>query len=244
MISENSTAGAQDVAAMATSVGSKALTVKQAIIFGSICEFLGSLIGGMCTEHFCSSFAEICSLPHVHFFEIYHLCDSWLSQFQAVFAKQSHLALCIRILSRILSFTFASCLLWCLAHSFGWRWQHGWRCVKSFYSKLQLILALRTSSICRIVPFPEHSLSPFLIWTCPQVPVSTTHALIGSLVGLTMWTGRGAALNTGTLGRLVASWVVSPVLAAILSCAAYTLLARFVLQVIDSLLYRQPEPEY
>ena len=39
--------GAQDVSnALGTSVGSKALTVKQAIYIGAVCEFLGSLVGG------------------------------------------------------------------------------------------------------------------------------------------------------------------------------------------------------
>jgi phosphate/sulfate permease len=35
------TIGAQDVAAMATSVGAKALSLRQAILWGGICEFLG-----------------------------------------------------------------------------------------------------------------------------------------------------------------------------------------------------------
>eukprot|EP01138_Halocafeteria_seosinensis_P013665 gb/GECG01013956.1/.p1 GENE.gb/GECG01013956.1/~~gb/GECG01013956.1/.p1 ORF type:complete len:165 (+),score=10.57 gb/GECG01013956.1/:1-495(+) len=39
--------GAQDVSnALGTSVGSKALTVRQAIVVGTVCEFLGSLSGG------------------------------------------------------------------------------------------------------------------------------------------------------------------------------------------------------
>ena len=39
--------GAQDVSnALGTSVGSKALTVRQAIIVGAVCEFTGSLVGG------------------------------------------------------------------------------------------------------------------------------------------------------------------------------------------------------
>ena len=39
--------GAQDVSnALGTSVGSKALTVRQAIAVGAICEFLGSSVGG------------------------------------------------------------------------------------------------------------------------------------------------------------------------------------------------------
>lgn len=39
--------GAQDVSnALGTSVGSKALTVKQAVLVGAVCEFLGALFGG------------------------------------------------------------------------------------------------------------------------------------------------------------------------------------------------------
>jgi PiT family inorganic phosphate transporter len=44
--------------AMATAVGSKALTVKQAIIFGSICEFIGSLMGGSVCETITSGIAH------------------------------------------------------------------------------------------------------------------------------------------------------------------------------------------
>jgi inorganic phosphate transporter, PiT family len=39
--------GAQDVSnALGTSVGSKAITVRQAIYIATVCEFMGSLVGG------------------------------------------------------------------------------------------------------------------------------------------------------------------------------------------------------
>ena len=39
--------GAQDVSnALGTSVGSKAITVKQAVYIAGVCEFMGSLTGG------------------------------------------------------------------------------------------------------------------------------------------------------------------------------------------------------
>jgi phosphate/sulfate permease len=66
-----------------------------------------------------------------------------------------------------------------------------------------------------------------------QVPVSTTHALIGSLIGLCWHLGRGAALNFYTLGKLAVTWVVSPVMAAALAYVAYSLLARFVLHAAN-----------
>jgi phosphate/sulfate permease len=147
--------GAQDVAAMATAVGSKALTVKQAIIFGSICEFIGSLMGGSVCETITSGIAH----P-----------DS-----------------------------FASPLLY-----------------------MKLMLAVLCGAFVWLA-----------VATYLEVPVSTTHALIGSLIGLCWHLGRGAALNFYTLGKLAVTWVVSPVMAAALAYVAYSLLARFVLHAAN-----------
>ena len=66
--------------------------------------------------------------------------------------------------------------------------------------------------------------------TYAEIPVSTTHSLIGSLIGLSIWLGRGGALNLVTLAWLVGSWIVSPALAAAISYCSYVALARFVLQ--------------
>ncbi len=66
-----------------------------------------------------------------------------------------------------------------------------------------------------------------------QLPVSTTHSLIGSLVGMTIWLDRYVYLNRTTLQWLVCSWVCSPLLAGVLAWLLFSLLSRFVLRAAN-----------
>ncbi|MBL4762964.1 MAG: inorganic phosphate transporter [Gammaproteobacteria bacterium] len=134
--------GANDVAnAMGTSVGSKAITVKQAIIIAAIFEFLGAfLAGGAVTSTIRKG-----------------IIDSGV-------AAQSPELLIYGMLSALLSAG-----IWLLVAS-----RQGW-------------------------------------------PVSTTHSIVGAIVGFTA-VGLGVdAVNWGKLGFIVASWVVSPLLAGTMS---------------------------
>ncbi len=52
-------------------------------------------------------------------------------------------------------------------------------------------------------------------------PVSTTHCIIGALVGFGLVYGGIGAVYWKSLARVVASWVVSPVLGAVVSFVVY-----------------------
>ena len=72
-----------------------------------------------------------------------------------------------------------------------------------------------------------------LLWvslaTFFAVPVSTTHAIVGGVVGFALAEGRGATLNGRNLGLTAASWVVSPLLGGVLAALLLLALRRFCL---------------
>jgi len=130
--------GANDVAnAMATSVGSKALTIKQAIIVAAIFEFAGAVLaGGQVTKTIRKGIIDVSSIVDTPELLVYGMLASLLSAG-----------------------------IWLLVAS-----SKGW-------------------------------------------PVSTTHTIIGAVVGFAV-VGIGAdAVQWGKVGSIVMSWVVSPVLA-------------------------------
>jgi len=133
--------GANDVAnAMATSVGSKAITAKQAILIAAIFEFLGAfLAGGEVTATIRKGIidAELITDPDI-------------------------------LLYGMLASLLAAAVWLTIASRFGW-------------------------------------------------PVSTTHSIIGAIVGFTLVAVGIEAVYVGKVGSIAASWVVSPVLAGMLS---------------------------
>lgn len=64
-------------------------------------------------------------------------------------------------------------------------------------------------------------------------PVSTTHSIVGAIVGFAI-TGIGIdAVNWGKVGYIVMSWVVSPILAAAISFALFASVRRLILDTDD-----------
>lgn len=64
-------------------------------------------------------------------------------------------------------------------------------------------------------------------------PVSTTHSIVGAIVGFAI-TGIGIdAVNWGKVGYIVMSWVVSPILAAVISFALFASVRRLILDTDD-----------
>ncbi len=62
-------------------------------------------------------------------------------------------------------------------------------------------------------------------------PVSTTHAIIGAVVGFGIVSAHGMdAIQWHKMGRIAASWFVSPVLGGLLSSALYFAVRKFVLR--------------
>ncbi|KAG5522058.1 hypothetical protein RHGRI_034309 [Rhododendron griersonianum] len=59
-------------------------------------------------------------------------------------------------------------------------------------------------------------------------PVSTTHCIIGSMVGFGLVYGGPGAVFWSSLARVISSWVISPVIGALVSFLVYKFIRRFV----------------
>lgn len=152
--------GANDVAnAMATSVGSKALTIKQAIIVAAIFEFLGAVLaGGEVTATIRKGIVDAELLSHDPRLLIYGMLAALLA---------------------------AGTWLLIASHN-------GW-------------------------------------------PVSTTHSIVGAIVGFAA-VGIGVdAVQWGAVGKIVMSWIISPLTAGFIAYLIYLSVQRLILHHEDPL---------
>jgi inorganic phosphate transporter, PiT family len=150
--------GANDVAnAMGTCVGSRAMTLRGAVIAAAIFEFSGALlVGGHVTETLEGGIVR-----------------------PELFAGDPNL-----LVNGMFAALLASGILIQLASYFGW-------------------------------------------------PISTTHAIVGALVGFGLLAGGAAAIAWADLGGIALSWVVSPLLSALLGYGMFMVLRRKVLYAYD-----------
>jgi PiT family inorganic phosphate transporter len=150
--------GANDVAnAMGTSVGAKAITLKQAIIIAMVFEFAGAyLAGGEVTSTIRKGIIDPETLSADPELLVYGMMSALLAA-----------------------------AIWLLvASTFGW-------------------------------------------------PVSTTHSIVGAIVGFASVGISVDAVNWGKVGNIVSSWVVSPVLAGTFSFLIYMSVRKFVFDTKD-----------
>ncbi len=150
--------GANDVAnAMATSVGSKALTIKQAIIVAAIFEFTGAVLaGGEVTSTIRKGIIDATSVSETPELLIYGM---------------------------LAALAAAGCWLW-IASRKGW-------------------------------------------------PVSTTHTIVGAIVGFAA-VGLGVdAVQWGKVGAIAASWVISPLLSGTIAFLLIRSVQKFILNTAD-----------
>jgi len=150
--------GANDVAnAMGTSVGSKAITIKQAIIIAMVFEFAGAyLAGGDVTATIRKGIID-----------------------PSMLGDQPELLV---------------------------------------YGMMSALLAAGTWLL----------IASLLGW-----PVSTTHTIVGAIVGFAVVGISASAVNWGKVGTIVASWVVSPVLAGTLSFWLFKSVQKLILNTED-----------
>ena len=150
--------GANDVAnAMGTSVGSRALTIKQAILIAMIFEFLGAYLAG----------GEVTSTIRKGIIDT------------QVMEDQPQLMV---------------------------------------YGMMSALLAAGTW---------------LLIASMKGWPVSTTHSIVVAIVGFASVGIAVDAVNWGKVGGIVASWVVSPVLAGTISFGLFMSVKKFILDTDD-----------
>jgi len=71
-------------------------------------------------------------------------------------------------------------------------------------------------------------LATYLGW-----PVSTTHSIVGAVLGFGLWSGGTATVNWEVLARIAASWIVSPALGALIGFLVFKLIRRRILDTAD-----------
>eukprot|EP00850_Spirogloea_muscicola_P003055 SM000012S25317 [mRNA] locus=s12:342572:344599:+ [translate_table: standard] len=162
--------GANDVAnAMGTSVGSGALTLRQAVMTAAVLEFAGAFLVGSHVSHTMQKGIVNAA--------VFHGRDSLLF----------------------------SGLLASLAAAGTW---------------LQTLPLPATGTDCAAT---HSQVASFYGW-----PVSTTHCIVGALVGFGIVYGGSGAVYWASLARVVASWVVSPLMGATVAFLAYKCIRTFV----------------
>lgn len=64
--------------------------------------------------------------------------------------------------------------------------------------------------------------------TWKSLPVSTTHSIVGSMIGFGIMAGGFSVINWGQLGAVIASWVISPFFSLVIAYITF----KFILKVI------------
>ena len=65
--------------------------------------------------------------------------------------------------------------------------------------------------------------------TWRSLPVSTTHSIVGAMIGFGITAGGFSVINWGKLGAIVLSWIISPVLSLIIGYIMFKLIIRVIL---------------
>ena len=73
-----------------------------------------------------------------------------------------------------------------------------------------------------------------IIATAAKLPVSSTHSVVGAVMGFGLVAYGAKAIKWKEFGKIVASWVISPLMAGAISCCFYLALQFFVLKKPDS----------
>jgi len=71
--------------------------------------------------------------------------------------------------------------------------------------------------------------------TWKSLPVSTTHSIVGAMIGFGIMAGGFTVINWGKLGAVVASWVISPIFSLIISWSMFKIIVKFILRKRDAL---------
>ncbi|MCF8024025.1 MAG: inorganic phosphate transporter [Desulfobacteraceae bacterium] len=69
--------------------------------------------------------------------------------------------------------------------------------------------------------------------TWKSLPVSTTHSIVGAMIGFGIVTGGFSVINWAGLAAVVASWVISPVFAMVIAFIMFKTIVRMVLSRAD-----------
>jgi len=70
--------------------------------------------------------------------------------------------------------------------------------------------------------------------TWKSLPVSTTHAIVGAMIGFGVMAGGFSVINWGKLAAVVISWIVSPVFSLIISFLMFKFIVKVIISRKDS----------
>jgi PiT family inorganic phosphate transporter len=69
--------------------------------------------------------------------------------------------------------------------------------------------------------------------TWKSLPVSTTHSIVGAMIGFGIMAGGFSVINWGKLGAVVLSWVISPVFSMVIAFLMFKTIVKFILSKQD-----------
>jgi len=72
----------------------------------------------------------------------------------------------------------------------------------------------------------------FSTWKSP--PVSTTHSIVGAMVGFGLTVGGVSVINWNVLGAVVLSWIISPIFSLVISFVVFKIIVRLILSKKDA----------
>jgi inorganic phosphate transporter, PiT family len=70
--------------------------------------------------------------------------------------------------------------------------------------------------------------------TWKSLPVSTTHSIVGAMIGFGIMAGGVSVINWAKLGGVVLSWVISPIFSMMISYLMLKIIIRFIISAKDS----------
>jgi PiT family inorganic phosphate transporter len=65
--------------------------------------------------------------------------------------------------------------------------------------------------------------------TWKSLPVSTTHSIVGAMIGFGIVAGGFSVINWGKLGAVIASWVISPVFSLVIGYSMFKIIVKLIL---------------
>ncbi|XP_039296271.1 sodium-dependent phosphate transporter 2 [Nilaparvata lugens] len=74
-----------------------------------------------------------------------------------------------------------------------------------------------------------------IVATYLKLPISGTHSIVGATVGFSLVCRGAAGLRWGTLGFIILSWFVSPILSGLISVVLFLLIKNYILRAADPL---------